>query len=166
MANGHGGSRARSGPAPDPNALRRDRPDDVASWTILPGPRTAPAPAWPLPTEPSENEQAQWDRVWATPQAHQWEANGLDTEVALYVRTLIEAEKPEAATNLRTLTKTLQENLGLSYVGMLKFRWRLQHAPASSPATGTETPAARPARGARKSSRDRLTVVPTPTPED
>ena len=81
---------------------------------------------------------------------------------AAYVRTLIEAEKPEAPTNLRTLAKTLQENLGLSYVGMLKFRWRLQAAPAQSPATGNETPAARPARGARKSSKDRLTVVPAP----
>jgi len=163
---GHGGARPRSGPAPDPNALRRDRKDDAAGWTILPGPRTDPAPEWPLPTPPSPHEAEQWLTVWSTPQAHQWAANGIETEVALYIRTLIEAEAPGSATNLRTLAKQMQENLGLSYVGLLKFRWRIaDSAPPAATATSEKSPAARPARG-RKSSRDRLTVVPVPTTDD
>lgn len=44
-----GGARANSGPPPDPNALRRDRKEDKAGWTILPAEgRTGPLPEWPL----------------------------------------------------------------------------------------------------------------------
>lgn len=50
-----GGARVNSGPPPDPNALRRDRPSDAAGWTTLPaeGRRKAngaqaAAPTWPL----------------------------------------------------------------------------------------------------------------------
>lgn len=50
-----GGARVNSGPPPDPNALRRDRPSDAACWTTLPaeGRRKAngaqaAAPPWPL----------------------------------------------------------------------------------------------------------------------
>ncbi len=50
-----GGARVNSGPPPDPNALRRDRPSDVAGWTTLPAEgrtdslgRPKPAPKWPL----------------------------------------------------------------------------------------------------------------------
>lgn len=43
-----GGARVNSGPPPDPNALRRDRPSDKDGWRTLPGPRTEPAPPWPL----------------------------------------------------------------------------------------------------------------------
>lgn len=44
-----GGSRVNSGPAPDPQALRRERPEDRAGWTILKAEgRKGKAPAWPL----------------------------------------------------------------------------------------------------------------------
>ena len=43
-----GGARARSGPAPDPNALRRDRKDD-AGWSSLPVIREGDVPEFPLP---------------------------------------------------------------------------------------------------------------------
>lgn len=44
-----GGARLNSGPAPDENALRRDRPSDKAGWTVLPASgREAEAPGWPL----------------------------------------------------------------------------------------------------------------------
>ena len=43
-----GGARVVSGPPPDPNALRRDRPGDKASWTTLPAEgRAGKPPAWP-----------------------------------------------------------------------------------------------------------------------
>lgn len=44
-----GGARVNSGPPPDPNALRRDRPSDKAGWTILPANGyQGPLPKWPL----------------------------------------------------------------------------------------------------------------------
>lgn len=44
-----GGARANSGPPPDPNALRRDRADDKAGWTLLPAMgREGDTPEWPL----------------------------------------------------------------------------------------------------------------------
>lgn len=151
-----GGARARSGPPPDPTALRRDRPDDAAGWITLPGERTDPAPEFPLPDE-TTRESAIWAREWRRPQAHEWARLGLEMEVALYVRSFAEAEKADAAANLRTLVKQLQENLGISIPGLTRHRWRISgqaSAPATS-ATPTKSPAPR-----RSSSRDRFQVVP------
>ena len=68
-----GGSRSRSGPKQDPNALRRMRKDD-AEWTTLPAEgRTVPAPDWPL-TEATPREQLLWERWWRKPEALIWEA--------------------------------------------------------------------------------------------
>jgi hypothetical protein len=45
-----GGARVNSGPPPDPNALRRDRPADRDGWVVLPADGyEGPAPEWPLP---------------------------------------------------------------------------------------------------------------------
>lgn len=47
-----GGARPNSGPPPDPNALRRDRPSDQAGWTHIPAAgRSGKPPAWPLPAD-------------------------------------------------------------------------------------------------------------------
>jgi len=44
-----GGARVNSGPPPDPNALRRDRPSDKDGWTLLPANGyTGEVPGWPL----------------------------------------------------------------------------------------------------------------------
>lgn len=46
---GRGGARVNSGPPPDPNALRRDRREDKAGWTLLPAAgRQGDVPEWPL----------------------------------------------------------------------------------------------------------------------
>jgi hypothetical protein len=155
-----GGARGRSGPAPDPNALRRDRASD-GDWLILPSERTGPTPDWPLGVPASPVELTHWEGLWRKPQATQWERNGQDVEVALYVRSLAEAELPGAAANLRNLVKQLQENLGLSYIGLQRFRWKIADSPAAT-ASQSKSPAARPARG-RSSSRDRLKVVTPPS---
>lgn len=155
-----GGARGRSGPAPDPNALRRDRKEDQAGWTTLPRERPGAAPEWPLAVPPSTTEVSHWAKVWKTPQATQWEKNGQEVEVALYVRTLAEAEIPGAAANLRNLVKQLQENLGLSYVGLHRWRWRIAEAATEAP-TPAATATKRSAR-TTSSMRDRLRAVPTP----
>lgn len=52
-----------------------------------------------------------------------WEANHQEEEVAAYVRWFAKAERPDAATNLGTLVKQLQEALGLSLPGLARNRW-------------------------------------------
>lgn len=142
-----GGARGRSGPAPDPNAARRDRKSD-GEWTILPAAgRTPPAPAWPL-SDATERETDLWEREWRRPQAIIWERNGQEIEVALYVRRLAEAELPDSPVSLGTLLKQMQEALGLSLPGMLRNRWKVGDP------TGPQSD--RPVEGNVISARDRF----------
>jgi hypothetical protein len=143
-----GGARARPGFPPDPNALRRERPSDQASWTHLPAQgRQGPAPAWPL-ASPTRRELQLWEREWRRPQAVMWEANGQETEVALYVRSLKDAEKSSASVAARTLVKQQQEALGISLPGLARNRWII--------ASTTES-AQRPTVVAGGSAKERLT---------
>jgi hypothetical protein len=146
-----GGARARSGPAPDPNALRRER--DAGEWTILPAEgRQGATPDWPL-TEMSVREAELWADLWRKPQALMWERFGQELEVALYVRRLTEAELMDSRVNLSTLVRQMGDSLGLTTPGMRANRWRITaEEPAPSVSTGRR-PVARP------SSRSRLKVV-------
>ena len=160
-----GGARATSGPPPDPMALRRDRPNDQADWTLLPvtGRPAGDELPWPLPPvaemaeQHAEREQDLWWSLWQKPQAVQWERLGLVHEVALYVRRAVEAEQPGAPVALGTLVRQLGEALGLTPVGMLRLRWRI------GPVETAKQAAAKPARTRtatrRASPRSRLTVV-------
>lgn len=144
-----GGARAHSGPAPDPNALRRDRDGD--SWVTLPAEgRSGSAPKWPLAGK-SKREEELWNQEWRRPQAVIWEANGQEIEVALYVRSLIAAEKTDAATNARTLVKQQQEALGLSLPGLLRNHWKIED---SRPTETKQRPAA-----SASQARNRFRVV-------
>ncbi|MDT3395446.1 hypothetical protein RKE29_02065 [Streptomyces sp. B1866] len=158
-----GGARSRSGPAPDPNALRRERPSDKAGWTLLPAAgRPGPPPDWPL-TEPSVREFDLWRAVWAKPQAVMWEALGQELEVALFVRTLAEAEKPDASTERRKVARQYQESLGLTVSGMLRNRWKVADGVQADEAPGDERLSAAGAPR-RRSARDRMKVVPFERP--
>lgn len=147
-----GGARSRSGPAPDPNALRRDR--DAGEWTVLPADgRLGATPAWPL-TEESVREAELWADLWRKPQAIMWERFGQDVEVALYVRRLTEAELMDSRVNLSTLVRQMADSLGLTTPGMRANRWRITAEEAPRPAATGRAPAA------RSSSRSRLKVIP------
>lgn len=149
-----GGARARSGPAPDPNALRRDR--DAGEWTILPvDGRTGAPPIWPL-SEQSARETELWDELWSKPQAIMWERFGQELEVALYVRRFTEAELMDSRVNLSTLVRQMADSLGLTTPGMRANRWRIaaDEAVAAKPAIRGR------AAATRSSSRSRLKVVP------
>lgn len=146
-----GGARARSGPAPDPNALRRDRKDD-ASWLTLPANgRGEKAPAFPL-LEPDARELQLWDTFWAKPQAILWERNGQTFEVALHVRTFFEAERPDAPSALRTLVRQQADALLLTIPAMHSARVRISHDEVAEKRDEVETPQ-------RLSARDRLRAV-------
>lgn len=142
-----GGARARSGPAPDPNALRRDRADDKA-WLTLPSEGfKGKVPEYPLPKIPVYNvyyvekqriqeldeaatesrwdaEAELWAELWLKPQAHMWDALGLKYQVAAYVRAYIESTGPDSNSGLKTAVLRMEAELGLSTVGMNALRWK------------------------------------------
>ncbi|MFB7288988.1 hypothetical protein [Actinacidiphila glaucinigra] len=148
-----GGARTRSGPAPDPEALRRER--DAGEWTILPAEgRQGATPDWPL-TGQSEREAELWERLWGRPQALMWERYGQELEVALYVRRLAEAEMPESSVNLSTLVRQMADSLGLTSPGMRANRWRIDRPADDEEGTSSGQPEVSPT-----SARARLRAVP------
>ncbi|MFC4006628.1 hypothetical protein ACFOY2_05310 [Nonomuraea purpurea] len=149
------GGHAASGPAPDPDALRRERPGDKATWTTLPAEgRAGDPPEWPL-LDPEGREWELWAELWAMPQAVMWERLGQRYEVALYVRMLARAEQPKSSIELQKVVRQYLDSLGLSTQGMLRHRWRLSAAAPAEPApksSGVKAPA-------KRSSRDRFKVI-------
>lgn len=149
-----GGARTRSGPPPDPNALRRER--DAGEWTILPTEgRVGATPEWPLEGQ-SEREGELWDRLWRMPQALMWDRYSQELEVALYVRRLVEAEQPEAKVTVGTLVRQMADSLGLTTPGMRANRWRIDSAgqQAAEPVKSSSVTAK-----ARPGARSRFKVV-------
>ncbi|MEO3978783.1 hypothetical protein [Streptomyces sp. CAU 1734] len=147
-----GGARSRSGPAPDPDALRRER--DAGEWTILPADgRHGATPEWPL-LEQTERENELWERLWRLPQALMWERYSQEIEVALYVRRLAAAEEPDAGVNLGTLVRQMSDSLGLTTPGIRANRWRIDRVEEAE-----EVPDG-PMRPAANSARARLRAVP------
>lgn len=119
-----GGARTRSGPAPDPMASRRDRKDD-ASWVTLPAAGfDGEARAWPFELD-NLDEVAMWDRLWRLPQASEWARLDMGDQVALYVRSYLEAAAPEASAGLRTAVLRMAGELGLTIPGMRSLRWQI-----------------------------------------
>ena len=119
-----GGARPGNGAKPDPNALRRDRKDD-AGWTVLPaGTRKGKAPVFPL-LAPSKRESQLWVMLWKKPVAALWEKNDQALAVAFHVRTMAEAELPDAPAVLRTLVRQQASELLLTIPAMLSARVRI-----------------------------------------
>lgn len=146
-----GGARTRSGPAPDPNALRRDRKSD-GEWLLLPAAgRAGDPPPFPLPN-PAGRELEVWAREWQRPQAVAWERLGLVDQVAMYVRRRVAAEVADSPVNLGTLVRQLEDSLGISVPGMHSLRWRI-----AADEVAERRDAREPVK--RSSSRDRLKVV-------
>ena len=146
-----GGARNRSGPAPDPRALRRDRQDD-AGWVTLPADGyKGDVPDFPL-SGALGAELELWEKLWRKPQAAMWAELGLDYEVAAYVRAFLKATGPEASPNLMVAIYRGSAEIGLSLPGMHGLRWKI----ATSVGEIDRPPAARKA----SSSRARLKAVP------
>lgn len=146
-----GGKRLTSGPAPDPNALRRDRKDD-AGWTTLPASgREGKTPNWPL-TDVEPREIELWVSFWKRPQAILWERNQQELEVALLVRRLVEAEERGSSTSLGTLVRQQMDALLLTIPSMLSARIRIS---TDEVAVKRDESVAQP----RVSARDRLKAI-------
>lgn len=144
-----GGARARSGPAPDPNALRRDRKDD-AGWETLPsGGYTGEIPSFPLPVALGAEVEL-WNTLWVKPQAAMWAKLGLEYEVAAYVRAFLESVEAEASAGLKTAVLRMSAEIGLSLPGMHSLRWKFSE---------DEVAEVRQEKARAVSARDRLRAI-------
>jgi hypothetical protein len=146
-----GGARAKSGPPPDPNALRRDRPSDAAEWVELPAAgREGDPPVWPLADE-FRGEAELWAREWRRPQAVMWERNGQELEVALFVRAICVAEGSKATAADRNVVQRKMTDLGITVPGLRANRWRIVQQTESKQQAAT--------RGRGAGARERFQVV-------
>ena len=149
-----GGARNRSGPAPDPNSGRSDRRD--FKLTALPAEGfSGPVPAFPLDLA-SSAELALWAEAWTSPQACAWSLASerwRQRTVALWVRTRIRCEDPDAPASLLGQLHRFADQIGMTTAGLAEMGW----AVAKDELTERRVEVAPEAP--RKSSRDRLRVV-------
>lgn len=111
------------GPAPDPNALRRDRKDDP-SWLVLPNVSAGVVPVWPLP-DGCSRELELWEFYWGKPQSVLWLKNQQEHEVAIFVRRVAEVEASGSSTALGVLVQRQMDALLLTIPSMYKARVRI-----------------------------------------
>jgi hypothetical protein len=110
------------GPAPNPNARRRNaRPN----YTQLPATGySGTVPDWPL-SAATVAERSAWVGLWRTPQAAAWAQMELVRPVARYVRALVQAEKRGATAFMLSEVRQLEDRLGLTPMSMLRLRWEV-----------------------------------------
>ena len=159
---GSGGARLRSGPPPDLNALHRVR--DARMWTRLPVSHTLPTPEWPIEVpDPTMAEIVMWNRLWSMPQALVWNADKVEDQVAIYVRTYLEAAGEGAAVARRQLARVLANDLLLTTPALHAARYYIEGngpAPGGDPGAERQPATASKPAGAVRSIRDRMNVVP------
>lgn len=115
---------AGTGPAPNPNARRRNaRP----AFRRLPASgRSGEAPPWPL-GKPTRGEADLWAELWASPQAVAWEDLGWARTVARYARIVLVAERRggdrRIAIAAATEARQLEDRLGLNPKAMRQLGW-------------------------------------------
>ena len=150
-----GGARNRSGPPADPTSARSDRRG--FKLTALPAEGyDGPVPDFPLP-EPSVRELEVWSALWRTPQACAWSVPSeawRQRTVALYVRTVVRCEDPEAPASLLAQLHRFADQIGMTTAGLAEMGWKVavDEVAAKAATKADATPV-------RKSSRDRLSVV-------
>ena len=149
-----GGARNRSGPAPDPNSGRSERRGFKLTALPSEGYR-GKAPDFPLPGA-TDRELEVWASLWTTPQACAWSMQSWRwMNVADLVRLQVRGEAHDAPVNIATVVRQIRADLGLTPAGLKENGWAI--AADEVAAKASEKADAAPVR---KSSRDRLSVVP------
>jgi len=160
-----GGARPHSGPAPNLNALARNR--DGADWTRLPATgRQGDIPEWPVEVdEPSLKEIALWRRLWRMPQAIVWEADQAHNTVALYCRVWIRSMEEYAQGTIITHAKTLATELMLTPDSLTRGKYVIKGTKEDAAITAAmaQHPAVAGSTGSGEmpvAAKNRLFVVP------
>lgn len=151
-----GGARTGAGRPPDPSSLAESLRIESGTIRTLPKERSGGVPAWPL-SKASARESAVWREMWKRPQAIVWEEQGSHRQVAMYVRTSVEAETPGATAALRGLLLRQENDLLLSHAALLRAGFRISVNPSPSATIASSKPQA--ARRSVPSSRGRLRAV-------
>jgi len=120
-----GGARNRSGPAKDPNALRRQR-DGFTLRQIPSAEYTGEVPRFPLPDK-SFDEESLWQYYWKQPQAHVWATEPYRwPTIAMYVRTFVRcADNANARTADVNSLHRLADQIGLTPAGLKENGWAI-----------------------------------------
>lgn len=149
-----GGARNRSGPQADPNSGRSERRG--FKLTALPASYDGPIPDFPLDGA-SDREIALWEEKWRGPHGAAWSQpseSWRHWDVALWVRTAVRCEQPDAGAALISNLHRLGDRVGLSTAGLAEMGWRVatdEVGERAAEKTGEDAP--------RRSSRDRLKVA-------
>lgn len=146
-----GGARTISGPAPDPNSNRSiERGLDLKN--LPPDGYKGKPPQIPL-GKVTARERAVWKRLWESPQAHAWAVNAwMVPQVALYCRTIVRCEEPDAPATLIGQLHRLAESVGMFAQGLRAYEWQIAEPDTPAPATSAGNASA----GKGGSSRDRI----------
>ena len=146
-----GGARNRSGPPASEKSERSDRRG--YKLTALPAEGyTGPIPEFPLPGALAREVEV-WEQAWRTPQACAWsmpsEAWRTGT-VALWVRTKVRCEDPEAGAALLGQLHRFADQIGMTTAGLAEMGWKVAVDETAERRTETAEPAAAPAALVRR----------------
>lgn len=148
-----GGARNRNR-LPDPES-ERSRLRGYSLQTLPAEGYSGPVPEFPLPGA-SERELEVWEWAWSTPQAAAW---ALPSEmwrqrtVALWVRTSVRAEDPDAPASVLAQLHRFADQIGLTTAGLAEMGWRVA-VDETAKARGVKA-----VKSVSGSSRDRLKAV-------
>lgn len=150
-----GGRRNRSGPTADPTSGRSDRIG--YSLTALPAEGyDGPVPEFPLP-DASDRELEVWAEAWKSPQACAWSIPSeawRQRTVALWVRTTVRCEAPEAPASLLGQLHRFADQIGMTTAGLAEMGWSISVDKVAQKRAEKAAEDTKP-----KSSRDRMKVV-------
>src|SRR5690348_2628453 len=152
MTMSRGGARNRSGPVADPKSERSERRG--FNLTALPAQGyDGPIPEFPLP-DALAREVEVWEQAWRTPQACAWsmpsEAWRSGT-VALWVRTKVRCEAPDAGAALLGQLHRFADQIGMTTAGLAEMGWKVavDEVAAKAATKPDAAPAAKPVRRLR-----------------
>lgn len=157
-----GGARTGAGRPPDTSSLAEVLRIEAGAIRTLPKERSGAAPAWPL-SKASAREVVVWRQMWKRPQAIVWEEQSSHRQVAMHVRTSVEAEEPGASASIRSLLLRQENDLLLSHAALLRAGFRISVNPTPAATVSASTPAA--AKRSVPSARGRLRAVENVGPD-
>lgn len=120
-----GGARNRSGPKPDETSERSDRRGYKLS--ALPAEYDGPVPEFPL-AKATDREVELWEQKWRGPHGAAWSQPSESWrwwDVALWVRTAVRCEAPDAPAALISNLHRLGDRAGLSTAGLAEMGWKV-----------------------------------------
>jgi hypothetical protein len=107
------------GPAPSPNARRRN---NRADWRTIQARYDGPVPKWPLAGRSLAGQADLWREVWPWPQALVWSEQKAERLVARYVQKVLMAERTSATAAEQSVVIQLEDGLLITPDKLLKAR--------------------------------------------